>query len=1271
MFYKTVFKSLFVSVLFVPAYLAADDIDIYVNSSPSGEAGAPLVMLTVDFRPNAGSSFCGNYQDESCEEAVGSALYPYLVSNIEEFGGYRNTDGVAGLQDGNGSNADDLSVELFDVYRAAVRAVLSDPEMSGMYVGLMAPHGTGCRANEAPRCSNGAYILKGMTLFSEDDFLTQTDPDTSEVSLEIDPNSDRYDLLRRLGSLPKVTGNAAHFYQMREIYYEFFNYLTGGPIVNGYLGWNDFGTDAAQNINNDNAALSWDSSIEAANALYVDPFGDPDAMACSKVYMINTIFNEQQQSESDDAIATSIPDFDFGTGNADSNINENFVRYFNSNDLLDGQNILYPSNRFLDSDGNDFPRTGGNSYTAPDVLGDQSVTSYFITAKGGTNTLNAYASAGDSGYPIQIQDDPAQLVTDIKNVFIDVLKESTTFVAASVPVNVFNRTEVVNNIYFAVFEADSDAQWSGNLKKLRINEEVVGVPQVNDDGTPVLDADNNQVVVQETVFTIVDANGVAAISDDGRIRHNALTLWTDPTGADVVAFDETKDEVTGRDGRSVERGGGGQQIPGFLSGLPGLDNDGDNSRRLFTEVINNFDSTTEPSAVTGQAYALNADAATASVMQNRLGVFNTSEAQTLLEWIRGYNVDAIDYESNPATRPWLLGDPIHSRPIVVNYGGSEDEPNLRIFMGSNDGFIRAFKDSYSSSNYGTEIFGFMPNDVMLNNKGLRADASGDNIYGVDGELVALVDDQDGNGTIAGTDTVYLYSGLRRGGRSYYALDVSSPDNDTVVPNLLWKIKKPIQISGTGDLTGNTAVLSNITTDDGEPIPVGILRGGRLDITGAGLTFDGLPGPGGHATSEDFYHIIDNDEGSITVRGDDDNNDGVEENEFQDAEYSVPFTATVYGNNGFEQLGLTFSTPRVGKIKYGNDKIDVLIFGGGYDPDKDDQGVGPDSEGVAIYIVNADTGALIWKAEGSSAATTATNSTFYHTGMRDSIPAPVTTLDSNGDGIIDRLYVGDTGGNVWRVDLPAAPTVTDESTTQNWRRDNWVVTHLASLGGSDTNDRRFFHAADVVLAKDSSGNRYDGVIINSGDRASPQRDDVDNQLFMIKDRPYATRAQLALRDADPFVPSDLGDITNCLIGTEAACSSDSITNNGWRLPLVENGEKALAAPLTAKGTIFFTSYLPSGEVSDESCAPAEGSSRIYAVKLANGAADLEALNLENASSDNIVRYDEAGDGMAPGATPFGENGVLLPGTGIDDKQIVPLSGKSRWRTYWREIGFDQY
>lgn len=152
--------------------------------------------------------------------------------------------------------------------------------------------------------------------------------------------------------------------------------------------------------------------------------------------------------------------------------------------------------------------------------------------------------------------------------------------------------------------------------------------------------------------------------------------------------------------------------------------------------------------------------------------------------------------------------------------------------------------------------------------------------------------------------------------------------------------------------------------------------------------------------------------------------------------------------GFEQLGQTWSKPKIAYSKFnlGIEKAyEVLIFAGGYDTNKDKPGFGTDDEkGNAIYMVDAKSGALIWSLDANTAL-----------GFKgvDSIPSAVSILDSNGDGFIERLYVGDTGGNIWRVNMPTF-SVSDTS-----------VQRFASLGRHskyvNQNDQRFYHEPTIV------------------------------------------------------------------------------------------------------------------------------------------------------------------------------------------------------------------
>src|SRR5207302_4300883 len=90
---------------------------------------------------------------------------------------------------------------------------------------------------------------------------------------------------------------------------------------------------------------------------------------------------------------------------------------------------------------------------------------------------------------------------------------------------------------------------------------------------------------------------------------------------------------------------------------------------------------------------------------------------------------------------------------------------------------------------------------------------------------------------------------------------------------------------------------------------------------------------------------------------------------------------------------------------------VLLFAGGYDTNQDNAiPAGTDSTGNAIYMVDPLTGSRIWWAGSDSHAD------LVLAQMKYSIPSDLMIEDTNGDGLIDRIYVGDMGGQLWRIDL---------------------------------------------------------------------------------------------------------------------------------------------------------------------------------------------------------------------------------------------------------------
>jgi type IV pilus assembly protein PilY1 len=375
---------------------------------------------------------------------------------------------------------------------------------------------------------------------------------------------------------------------------------------------------------------------------------------------------------------------------------------------------------------------------------------------------------------------------------------------------------------------------------------------------------------------------------------------------------------------------------------------------------------------------------------------------------------------------------------------------------------------------------------------------------------------------------------------------------------------------------------------------------------------------------------------------------------------------------------------------------VLLFGGGYNPNKDThpghknangeaitetQKGSNDTGGNAFFIVNADTGELIWKAiKGTGAAT---NRVFQHPNLTDSIPSEVTAVDTNGNQLIDRAYFGDTGGRLWRVDLychdqtgdaTACPSFCENSDGSDCSARGWKVTPLLSVGrhynDALQDDRRFFYAPDFVRTKDSAG-RYDAIILGTGDRENPKDTAVKNWFYMYKDRYVQTNS---IPDAFTTVvhsDSELGDVSDDCLQT-GTCSTSPNLNKGWKMRLrcqlstIDNtcGEKNLAPAVTLSGTIFFTTYLPPG-ISGTACTLPEGNGLFYEVSLQQGLAVEDFF----AGNGETLDWRDRATILASGGIPA--EVVSLGGSGSHgdilrpDLSVATPKVKNVFKTFWYE------
>lgn len=128
------------------------------------------------------------------------------------------------------------------------------------------------------------------------------------------------------------------------------------------------------------------------------------------------------------------------------------------------------------------------------------------------------------------------------------------------------------------------------------------------------------------------------------------------------------------------------------------------------------------------------------------------EAEKILEYVRGKQVTGF------RTRGSKLGDIVHSAPVLLNN---------TVFAGANDGMLHAV-----NATTGQERFGYIPNLVIENLKYLK-ETNFTHKFFVDMTPTAA-QNVSGSG-ITGSISM-LVGGLGKGGKGYYALNVTNVDN---------------------------------------------------------------------------------------------------------------------------------------------------------------------------------------------------------------------------------------------------------------------------------------------------------------------------------------------------------------------------------------------------------------------------------------------------------------------------------------------------------------
>lgn len=745
-------------------------------------------------------------------------------------------------------------------------------------------------------------------------------------------------------------------------------------------------------------------------------------------------------------------------------------------------------------------------------------------------------TAGKGGGNYYSAANSAQLIKAFKDIVVNVSVSTASVAAPGVAVNALNKFEHLDELYYSLFKPESNVGWRGNLKRYRLKDGV-----------------------------IVDMAGEPAISTStGLFASETQSWWSDEIDAGNALLGGAAGQVTVPTTRRMYTymGPYGTSLNVPLSPGVGPDRDGSGAEIVHPDNTNLTATSLGLTALTEYAGWTTEQKAARRV--------------EVIEFLRGGS------DSAPRKK---FGAMPHSAPSLVTYGNDGANGINTLFVSDNEGVLHMIDTGEVSDDDlainqantgGRELFAFVAREALPGTADLwqasKKVPANPYIYGLDGTWVPWKYDVDLDGTVepADGDKVYIYGGMRRGGKNYYALDVTSMRRDVSDPS---------------------------------PVLKWVIQGGA--------------------------------------------------------------TGTAYAN-----MGQSWSEPSPRWIRWNGVRRRVVFFSGGYDPVNHDNKptfTSGDQLGRQVYMVDAETGELMWWASSQTTASTVVSD------MRYSITAAPVTLDRNGNGSVDGFYILDLAGQLFRFDIDEGAT---SATTFIRGNTPTLVAKLgATASGADStlDNRRFYDSPAVAFVRSGSGGDL-MLAMASGYREFPGSTATREKVIFIRDvgawnmvpPPRAT----ALTVADLAELPETGELT---------AAAQALP--GWHMDLERTvGEKGLGSPVFFNFALLFSTFVPKGVITDLDCAPDIGYSRLYAMNALTGAGIVND-ELDNAS-ENQRYIDQAMPGLGSTVQMLYMDGQLTilsgtlaiatdnsTGTGLEDDSsdlLDPAIFGNVRRTQWFEI-----
>jgi type IV pilus assembly protein PilY1 len=373
----------------------------------------------------------------------------------------------------------------------------------------------------------------------------------------------------------------------------------------------------------------------------------------------------------------------------------------------------------------------------------------------------------------------------------------------------------------------------------------------------------------------------------------------------------------------------------------------------------------------------------------------------------------------------------------------------------------------------------------------------------------------------------------------------------------------------------------------------------------------------------------------------------------------PENQKVFYNNSsksvspLQYMGQSWSKPAIGWVNWrdSSNKIirkQVMIVGGGYDAssgttacntgtDTVSQSVGYEcpkfaptssapAKGAGVYMFDAQNGDLLWWAGANATNSTTVPLASNVSTMINSVASEIRTVDRDGDDLIDNIYFGDLGGQVFRVDFDNKAAALSSIVKAPVR-----LLNLSKTGGMSP---RFYDMPAFSLYSDQ-GTVFALISIGSGNRSKPLQDyaasaDYD-AVYNIYDKDVANKNLMSLTaySTKDIIKTELQLITDADRKDNTILKAPYASTKGWYYEYKTcsgpascsnykfQSEKVFGTPIAMNKVLYVTTFDGSRPgISGDCGAGVKGQSYLSRICLPYGQCDKTKFDSSWYNKDDI-------------------------------------------------------